>query len=77
MISLDIIQGIYRSVVRILTSASSRGSQSARRDYDDLTEQFQSLALQVEADNHRLLGLWADSVVEDTDEPLAAEWVGA
>lgn len=73
MISLDIIQGIYRSVVRILTSASSRGSQSARREYEDLIEQFQSLALQVEADNHRLLGLWADSVVEGTDDLPAAE----
>ena len=73
MVSLDIIQGIYCSVVRILSSASSRVSQAARQDYADLIEQFKSLALQVEADNHRLLGLWADSVVEDPDDPPAME----
>jgi len=68
MISLDIIQGIYRSVVRILGSASSRGSQQARQEYQDLVEAFKSLALHVEADNHRLLALWVDSVVEDMDD---------
>ena len=73
MISLDIIQGIYCSVVRILASASSRLTQSACQDYADLIEQFKSLALQVEADNHRLLGLWADSVVEDADDSPVVE----
>jgi len=68
LISLDIIQGIYRSVVRILVSASSRGSQQARQEYKDLVEGFKSLALHVEADNHRLLALWVDSVVEDIDD---------
>jgi len=68
MISLDIIHGIYRSVVRILTSASSRSSQTACQEYQDLIESFKSLALQVEADNHRLLGLWVDSVVAGADE---------
>ena len=64
LVSLDVIHGIYRSVVRILTAAASRGSQSARQEYGDLIEGFKSLALQVEADNHRLLGFWAESVVQ-------------
>ena len=73
VISLDVIQGIYRSVVRILTSASSRGSPQVRQDYEDLIEEFKSLALQVEADNHRLLGVWVDSVVADGDGAPAAQ----
>ena len=72
-ISLDIIHGIYRSVARILNSVSGRGSPQVRQDYENLIEQFKSLALQVEADNHRLLGLWVDSVVDHADG-APSEW---
>jgi hypothetical protein len=64
ILSLDIIQAIYRPAIRILRSV-------ARESYDhhELIQQFKSLALKVEADNNKLLrGGWTESVVQDDDD---------
>jgi hypothetical protein len=64
IISLDIIQAIYQPATRILRSA---GHDSY--EYEELIDQFKSLALRVEADNKKLLGgEWAESVVRDDDK---------
>jgi len=63
LISLDIIQAIYQPAIRILRSV---GRDSY--EYNELIQQFKSLALRVEADNKRLLGgAWIESVVQDDD----------
>ncbi len=60
LISLDIIQAIYQPATRILRSA---GHDSY--EYEELIDQFESLALKVESVNKKLLrGEWVESVVE-------------
>jgi len=64
IISLDIIQAIYQPAIRILRSASHDSYE-----YEELIDQFKSLALRVEADNEKLLGgEWTESVVQDKDD---------
>jgi hypothetical protein len=60
LISLEIVQGIHPAVVRILGS-SGRGQY----EYEELRDQFDSLALKVEADNKQLLGgEWVETMVK-------------
>jgi hypothetical protein len=64
IISLEIIHAIYKPATRILRSVS-RDSY----EYDELIDQFKSLALKVEADNKKLLGgKWVESVVQDYND---------
>ena len=67
MISLDIIQGIYPAAVRILEKAAKDYPQYAP-EYEEVRQDFKSLALKVEADNNELLGIWVSSVTQDDDD---------
>lgn len=66
MLSLDVIHGLYPSVMRILNSVSSRSSREGKI-FQDLEEQFTSLSLMVEANNNSLLGIWVPSVSYELD----------
>ncbi|MGB8656790.1 MAG: hypothetical protein WCE90_03285 [Candidatus Zixiibacteriota bacterium] len=57
LVSLDIIKGIYYSAIRILKATEQR-RPSRLEGYQEVTVEFESLLLKVEADNNDLLGVY-------------------
>ena len=64
LVSLDVIHGVYPSVVRILAAAEGNAPAGAT-SYAPLVSEFRSLVLTAENDNHDVLGVWAKSPVEE------------
>ena len=67
LISLDIIQGVYPSSMRILDTAEARAPERTP-SYKDVVERLTSLVLVAENDNKEILGIWPVSVVEAKDK---------